>query len=162
MGDVTATLRGRLPVEVLRRKLDKSNQREAACDNFGIAPVRKTEPYLRAALMPRPRKPASQFRYFNSSPEVIHLVLMMYVRFPCRCGIWRTCCSSAGSTSATRGCGTGRTVSMNGLGNADKQEVGRWANNQVENAKRSPFVCSLEASAVAAFPQGSALISNAS
>ena len=32
--------------------------------------------------MPRHRKPASPFRYFNSSPEVIQLVVMMYVRFP--------------------------------------------------------------------------------
>jgi putative transposase len=32
--------------------------------------------------MPRPRKPASPFRYFNSSPEVIRLVVLMYVRFP--------------------------------------------------------------------------------
>ncbi len=32
--------------------------------------------------MPRPPKPASPFRYFNSSPEVIRLVVMMYVRFP--------------------------------------------------------------------------------
>ena len=32
--------------------------------------------------MPRPRKPSSPFRYFNSSPEVIRLVVMMYVRFP--------------------------------------------------------------------------------
>ena len=32
--------------------------------------------------MPRSRKTASPFRYFNSSPEVIRLVLMMYVRFP--------------------------------------------------------------------------------
>lgn len=32
--------------------------------------------------MPRPRKPASPSRYFNSSPEVIRLVVMMYVRFP--------------------------------------------------------------------------------
>jgi len=32
--------------------------------------------------MPRPRKPASPFRYFNSSPEVIRLVVMMYVWFP--------------------------------------------------------------------------------
>ncbi|WP_054947542.1 IS6 family transposase [Novosphingobium sp. KN65.2] len=32
--------------------------------------------------MPRPRKPASPFRYFHSSPEVIRLVVMMYVRFP--------------------------------------------------------------------------------
>jgi hypothetical protein len=32
--------------------------------------------------MPRPRKSASPFRYFNSSPNVIRLVVMMYVRFP--------------------------------------------------------------------------------
>lgn len=32
--------------------------------------------------MPRARKPASPFRYFNSSPEVIRLVVLMYVRFP--------------------------------------------------------------------------------
>ena len=32
--------------------------------------------------MPHPRKPASPFRYFNSSPAVIRLVVMMYVRFP--------------------------------------------------------------------------------
>jgi putative transposase len=32
--------------------------------------------------MPRPRKPASPFRYFNSSPEVVRLAVLMYVRFP--------------------------------------------------------------------------------
>lgn len=32
--------------------------------------------------MPRPKKPAGPFRYFNSSPEVIRLVVMMYIRFP--------------------------------------------------------------------------------
>jgi putative transposase len=32
--------------------------------------------------MPRPRKSASPFRYFHSSPEVIRLVVLMYVRFP--------------------------------------------------------------------------------
>ncbi len=32
--------------------------------------------------MARPRKPASPFRYFNSSPEIIRLAVMMYVRFP--------------------------------------------------------------------------------
>jgi len=32
--------------------------------------------------MPRARKPASPFRYFNLSPEVIRLVVLMYVRFP--------------------------------------------------------------------------------
>ncbi len=32
--------------------------------------------------MLRPRKPASPFRYFNSSPQVIRPVVLMYVRFP--------------------------------------------------------------------------------
>jgi putative transposase len=32
--------------------------------------------------MPRPRKPASPFRYFNSSTQVIRLVVLMYVRLP--------------------------------------------------------------------------------
>jgi putative transposase len=32
--------------------------------------------------MSRPRKSASPFRYFNSSPAVIRLVVMMYIRFP--------------------------------------------------------------------------------
>ena len=32
--------------------------------------------------MPRPRKPASPFRCFNSSPEVIRLAVLLYVRFP--------------------------------------------------------------------------------
>ena len=32
--------------------------------------------------MSRPGKPASRFRYFNSSPEVIRLVVMMYLWFP--------------------------------------------------------------------------------
>jgi putative transposase len=32
--------------------------------------------------MPRPRKPASPFRYFNSSPEVIRLAVLMYVKYP--------------------------------------------------------------------------------
>ncbi|GAA4644487.1 IS6 family transposase [Pontixanthobacter gangjinensis] len=32
--------------------------------------------------MPRPSKSVSPFRYFNSSPEIIRLVVMMYVRFP--------------------------------------------------------------------------------
>ncbi len=32
--------------------------------------------------MPRPNKPASPFRYFHTSPQIIRLVMMMYVRFP--------------------------------------------------------------------------------
>lgn len=31
--------------------------------------------------MPRPRKPASPFRYFKSSPEVIRLAVLMYVKY---------------------------------------------------------------------------------
>ena len=36
--------------------------------------------------MPRPRIPASPFHYFNSSPEVIRIVVMMSVRFPLNLG----------------------------------------------------------------------------
>ena len=32
--------------------------------------------------MHRPKKSASPLRYFNSSPEVIRLAVLMYVRFP--------------------------------------------------------------------------------
>ena len=32
--------------------------------------------------MPRPKKPDSRFRYFDSSPVIIRLVVTMYVRFP--------------------------------------------------------------------------------
>lgn len=32
--------------------------------------------------MPLTKKPASPFRYFNSSSEVIRLVVKMYARFP--------------------------------------------------------------------------------
>ncbi len=38
--------------------------------------------------MPRPRKPASPFRHFNSSPEAIRLVVLMYVRFPLSLRLW--------------------------------------------------------------------------
>lgn len=32
--------------------------------------------------MPRRRVPASPFRYFKTSPEVIRLAVMLYVKFP--------------------------------------------------------------------------------
>ena len=32
---------------------------------------------------------SNPFRYFNSSPEVIRLVVMLYVRYPCRCATSR-------------------------------------------------------------------------
>lgn len=37
---------------------------------------------LQEPFMGRPRKPENPFRYFHSSPEVIRLVVMLYVRFP--------------------------------------------------------------------------------
>lgn len=36
--------------------------------------------------MPRPRKPGSPFKRFNSSPEIMRLVVLMYVRFPLTLG----------------------------------------------------------------------------
>jgi putative transposase len=32
--------------------------------------------------MPRPRQPASPFRYFKTSPEVIRLAVLLYVKYP--------------------------------------------------------------------------------
>lgn len=32
--------------------------------------------------MPRAREPANPFRYFRSLPEVIRMVVMLYVRYP--------------------------------------------------------------------------------
>ena len=32
--------------------------------------------------MPRQRKPASPFRYFNNSSEVIRLAVLLYVKYP--------------------------------------------------------------------------------
>ena len=32
--------------------------------------------------MPRPRQPSKPFRYFNSSPEVIRLAVLLYVKYP--------------------------------------------------------------------------------
>jgi hypothetical protein len=34
--------------------------------------------------MPRPRQPHSPFRYFNSSPEVIRLAVLLCVKYPLR------------------------------------------------------------------------------
>ena len=40
------------------------------------------------------RKPPSPFLRFNSSPEIIRLVVMMYVSTRSRFETWRTCCTS--------------------------------------------------------------------
>ncbi|MGY2735508.1 IS6 family transposase [Sphingomonas sp. UYP23] len=51
--------------------------------------------------------PPSPFRRFNSSPEVIRLVLMMYVRFPLSLRNVEDLLFERGSTFATRQCGSG-------------------------------------------------------
>jgi hypothetical protein len=61
--------------------------------------------------MPRPRKPASPFRYFNSSPEVISLVVMMYVRFPLSLRNLEDLLFERGIDIATKRSGTGGTGS---------------------------------------------------
>ena len=47
-------------------------------------------------------------RYFNSSPEVIRLAVMLYIRF--RCARSKTFCSNVASTFVMRRCGTGGTA----------------------------------------------------
>ena len=45
------------------------------------------------------------FRYFKTSPEIIRLAVMMYVRYPLSLRNVRTCCMSAASTLRMRRCG---------------------------------------------------------
>ena len=63
--------------------------------------------------MPRHRKPASPFRCFNTSPEVIRLVVMMYVKYPLSL-------RNVEDLLFERAC-------EGSLGNSEKQEIGRWA-----------------------------------
>ena len=109
--------------------------------------------------MPRPRKPASPFRYFNSSPEVIRLVVMMYGEMVY---LWRAVdqegeilesfvtkkrdkdAALTFMKKALKRHGSPEAITTDGLasykaamkvlGNTAKQEVGRWANNRVENS----------------------------
>ena len=52
---------------------------------------------------------SNPFRYFNSSPEVIRLVVMMYVRYPLSLRNVEICWPSVASTSAMRPSGSGGT-----------------------------------------------------
>ena len=52
------------------------------------------------------------FRYFNSSPEVIRLVVMMYIRYPLSLRQVEDILFERASTSATRRFGTGGTGSV--------------------------------------------------
>ena len=66
------------------------------------------------------------FRYFNSSPEVIRLVVMMYVRYPL--SLRNVLTDGLCSYSAA----------MNEIGVADRHEVGGRLNNRAENSHQ-PF-----------------------
>jgi putative transposase len=41
-----------------------------------------SEQILGLSRLCQPRRMSNPFRYFNSSPEVIRLVVMMYMRYP--------------------------------------------------------------------------------
>jgi transposase-like protein len=105
-------------------------------------------------VMPRPRKPASPFRYFNSSPEIIRLVVMMYVRYPlslrnvedllfdrgvdiCHETVrlwWNRFGPMFASEIRRQRISRSYPAAMRDLGNLERREMGRWLNNQVENS----------------------------
>ena len=67
---------------------------------------------------------SNPFRYFNSSPEVIRLFVMMYVKYLPRKIVTDGLCSYCAATKE--------------IGNADRHEVGRRLNNRAENSHQ-PF-----------------------
>jgi transposase-like protein len=67
---------------------------------------------------------SNPFRYFNSSPEVIRLVVMMYVRYPLSLRNVEDLLASAGSTSATRLSDSGGPV-WSDIRRRDPKEAGR-------------------------------------
>ena len=85
------------------------------------------------------------FRYFNSSPEVIRLTVMMYVRYPLSL---RQVEDLLFLRRAMKRYGQPRVIvtdrlrsyraAMNVIGNAADPECGRWLNNRAENSHQ-PF-----------------------
>lgn len=101
------------------------------------------------------------FRYFNTPPEIIRLAVMMYVRFPLSlrnvedllhegevlgCFVTRRRDRKAAlrfSTKAMKRYGNPEVIvtdrlasyraAMNVIGNQDRQETARWANDRAEN-----------------------------
>jgi putative transposase len=55
---------------------------------------------------------STPFRYFNSSPEMIRLTVMMYIRYPLSLRQVEDLLFERASTSVTRQCGSGGTVSV--------------------------------------------------
>ena len=73
------------------------------------------------------------FRYFKTSPEIIRLTVMMYVRF-LRKAMKRYGRPETIVTDKLRS----YRAAMKVIGNADRQETGRWLNNRAENSHQ-PF-----------------------
>ena len=71
------------------------------------------------------------FRYFNSSPEVIRLVVMMYIRYPLSLRQVEDILFERATTSATRRFGIGGTGSVRCLrprSGSDAFIIGRFRN----------------------------------
>jgi putative transposase len=87
----------------------------------------------------------SPFRYFNSSPEVIRLTVMMYVRYSLSL---RQVEDLLFLRRAMKRYGQPKVIvtdrlrsyraAMNVIGNAASQSCGRWFNNRAENSHQ-PF-----------------------
>ncbi len=75
------------------------------------------------------------FRFFNSSPEVIRLVVMMYVKYPLSLRNVEDLLAERGIDISHE---TVRFWWMTEVGIADRQEVGRRLNNRAENSHQ-PF-----------------------
>ena len=101
--------------------------------------------------MSRRPRPANPFRYFKTSPEVIRLAVLMYVRFPLSLrnvedllferGI--DLCHETVKKALKRHGRAEKIVTdglrsypaaMRQLGNVDRREMGRWLNNRAENS----------------------------
>jgi putative transposase len=91
---------------------------------------------------------SNPIRYFNSSPEVIRLVVMMYVRYPLSLRNVEDLAALKLLKRILKKYGRPRKIvtdglcsylaAMNEVGAADRHEVGRRLNNRAENSHQ-PF-----------------------
>jgi hypothetical protein len=87
-------------------------ERSASWANSRRGSVRRTQLEPGRAVPQRATMPHSNpFRFFKTSPEIIRLAVMLYIRFPLSLRNVEDLLTSAASRSATRRCGTGGTGS---------------------------------------------------
>ena len=79
---------------------------------------------------------SNPFRYFNSSPEVIRLVVMMCARYRLSLPNIEDLLAERGSTSAMRPCGFGGTVLTRC--SPRRSEKSRWSNGVLRNRRCCP------------------------